>query len=149
LLLLRLHPLAPFLLLAAALPAMARQWDYVARVGKHLYDQTPDARRLAYYRSLLLTPQPAQDVRLYALGPFFRRRYEDLSVTTLRAFDRMRLHLTHEIALASALSAGALGGAYLYTVALVVQGRLSVGDVALYGGAVTLLQAELREVALA
>jgi len=65
LVLLHLNPFVPALLLLASLPAMARQWEYVCRVGMHLYDQTPEARRLAYYRATLLSGEPAKDVRLY------------------------------------------------------------------------------------
>jgi hypothetical protein len=67
LVLLHLNPFVPALLLLASLPAMARQWEYVCRVGRHLYDQTPEARRLAYYRAMLLSAEPAKDVRLYEL----------------------------------------------------------------------------------
>ncbi len=149
LLLARLHPLAPFLLLLASLPALAREWDYIVRVGKHLYDQTPDARRLAYYRDVLLGAEPAQDVRLYGLAPFFGRRYEDLYASTTRAVEGVRGRLMRRVALAQALSAAAMGLTYVYTVWLVTRGRLGVGDVVLYGGAITVLQVELREVAIA
>ena len=37
LVLLHLNPFVPALLLLASLPAMARQREYVCRVGRHLY----------------------------------------------------------------------------------------------------------------
>jgi hypothetical protein len=147
LVLLHLNPFVPALLLLASLPAMARQWEYVCRVGMHLYDQTPEARRLAYYREMLLSAEPAKDVRLYGLGAFFRQRYEGLFAATMHALDELRRGLIRAVALAGALSAAAMGLVYVYTVWLAVQGHLSVGDVVLYGGAVTLLQAELGALA--
>ena len=41
-----LHPLAPLVIVAAALPSMAVAYEFNNRVGTHLYSQTPEARRL-------------------------------------------------------------------------------------------------------
>ena len=38
--------------------------------------QTPETRRLRYARDMLLLPEPAKDVRLYDLGPYFRTQYD-------------------------------------------------------------------------
>src|SRR2546423_12732212 len=65
----------------------------------------------------------------------------------MHALDELRRGLIRGVALAGTLSAAAMGLVYVYTVWLAVQGHLSVGDVVLYGGAVTLLQAELGALA--
>src|SRR2546423_7426139 len=67
----------------------------------------------------------------------------------MHALDELRRGLIRGVALAGTLSAAAMGLVYVYTVWLAVQGHLSVGDVVLYGGAVTLLQAELGALARA
>jgi ABC-type multidrug transport system fused ATPase/permease subunit len=67
----------------------------------------------------------------------------------MHALDELRRGLIRPVALAGALSAAAMGLVYVYTVWLAVRGHLSVGDVVLYGGAVTLLQAELGALARA
>lgn len=72
-----LHPLAPVVIVAAALPYARDTYEFVNRTGSHLYVQTPEARRLEYFRDVLLDPDPAKDVRLFGLGAFFRRRYDD------------------------------------------------------------------------
>jgi ATP-binding cassette, subfamily B, bacterial len=112
LVLLHLNPFVPVLLLLASLPAMARQWEYLCHVGTHLYDQTPEARRLAYYREMLLSAEPAKDVRLYGLGAFFRQRYEGLFAATMHALDELRRGLIRGVALAGAWSAAAMGLVY-------------------------------------
>ncbi len=93
LLLVGLHPLAPLVLLLANLPQMTRQWEYQRQTSIHLYRRTPAARRLAYYRDLFLTPEPAKDVRLYGLGPFFRRRYDATYTPILAELDDIRRRL--------------------------------------------------------
>ncbi len=50
------------------------------------------------------------------------------------------------MSLAGVLTASACGAVYLYVIWLVVHGQLSVGALALYGGAATLLQAQLLRV---
>src|SRR5256714_14234928 len=67
----------------------------------------------------------------------------------MHALDELRRGLIRGVALAGTLSAAAMGLIYVYTVWLAGQGHLSVGDVVLYGGAVTLLQAELGALARA
>jgi ATP-binding cassette subfamily B protein len=143
LILLALHPLAPILIILATIPQMARQFEYRHLTSTHLYIQTPEARRLDYSRTTLLTPEPAKDVRLYGLGPFFRRRY-DLSFERATAtLSRLRRRLMAPMALATALSATAVGAAYVYVVWLIAHGQRSLGDLALYGGAATLLHMTL------
>ncbi len=146
LLLAKLHPLLPALLVLVTLPQMARRWEYGHRMRSHLYGQTTDARKLTYQTDTLLTPEPAKDVRLYMLGPFFQQRYAAIFRRTMAGLDQLRRRLMTEVALTSALAAAAAGAVYFYVVWLVTQGRSSVGDVALYGGAATMLQANLLTV---
>src|SRR5712692_3068121 len=73
-----LHPLIPLLLILATLPRMAREFEYGWSIGGHLYDGTAQTRRLQDSLEMALLPQPAKDVRLYGLFPFFRQRYETI-----------------------------------------------------------------------
>lgn len=143
LVLLALHPLIPLLLVLATLPQTARQWVYGHRTSSHLYVQTPNARRLQYSRDVLLTPEPAKDVRLYGLAPFFQAKYDFIFTRTTGELHRVRLQLALLMALASTLAATATGSVYLYLVWQIAQGQYSVGDLVLYGGAATMLQLRL------
>ena len=137
------HPLAPLLLLGATLPQIMRQYEYANRVWSRLYRQTPDARRLEYSREVLLMPDPAKDIRLYGLGPFFQTRYADIFQRTIVVVDRLRRQLLRRVVPATALAPLAAGAIYIYVVWLIIQGERTVGDLALYGGAATMLQAQL------
>jgi ATP-binding cassette subfamily B protein len=138
-----LHPMVPLTLLAATLPHVFLQWDFRDRVGSSLYVQTPEARRLRYCREVVLGAEPAKDVRLYGLGPYFQRRYDAIFERTTGVLDRLRVRLSAQVALASALAAAAAGAVYLLCAWLVGRGERSLGDLALYGGAATLLQGRL------
>ncbi len=138
-----LHPLIPLLLILATLPQMARSFAYEWFISGHLYTSTPQTRRLQESREMLLSPEPAKDVRLYALFPFFRQRYETILAQAIRPMAQERWRMVRPMSLAGTLAASACGAVYLYVIWLVARGRLSVGALALYGGAVTLLQAQL------
>jgi len=138
-----LNPLVPVLLILATLPQMARAFAYDWFIGGHLYDSTPQTRRLQESREMLLSPEPAKDVRLYALFPFFRQRYETNFARSIKPLAQERQRMIRPMLLAGTLTASACGGVYLYVIWLVAHGQLSVGALALYGGAATLLQAEL------
>jgi ATP-binding cassette subfamily B protein len=139
----RLHPLAPLLMLLASLPLMAMHWEYQKSTSSHLYYKTPDARRLEYSRDSLLAVEPAKDVRLYGLGPFFAEQYERMFERTSGDLDSLRRRLAIWVGFASLLASGAAGGVYAYTVWRITRGTLTPGDLVLYGGAATLLRGSL------
>ncbi|WP_169302633.1 ABC transporter ATP-binding protein [Thermobaculum terrenum] len=148
LVLMGLHPLVPLLLMLAEVPFMRRYWDYLFRVVSHLYFVLPESRRLWYYRELTLSPEPAKDVRLYGLGGFLLRLYQDIFQRSVGQIDRERRRLALRVSLAGMISMGVIGLFYVYLVWQVAGGRLSLGDVVLYGGAATALYAELQSIAL-
>ena len=143
LVLLALSPLVPVLIVLASLPSIARAHVYQQRTGGHLYAQTPESRRLQYSRDMLLTPEPAKDVRLYGLASFFRRRYGEIFDRTMGSLDRLRRRLAISATWASVLFGLASGAVYLYVIWLIVNGEASIGDLALYGGAAVLIQVTL------
>jgi ATP-binding cassette subfamily B protein len=122
-----LHPLAPLLVVAAAIPNLRHQYEFVNRTGSHMYTQTPEARRLEYFRDVSLDPDPAKDVRLFGLGPFFRRRYDESFDRTTVELQRLRRRLTPRVVLATALSATAVGAVYVFLVRQVARGDATVG----------------------
>lgn len=138
-----LHPLVPFLLILATLPQMKRQWEYSERTISHLYIQTPETRRLEYSREVLLTPDAAKDVHLYGLGPFFRCRYDSIFANTTESLNQMRRPLAVKVALAAVLATVASSAVYVYVAWMILQGERTVGELALYGGAATVLQVNL------
>src|SRR5262249_40072108 len=127
----------------ATIPQMARRWDFVKKTRGYIYAQTPKARQLQYSREAVLSPELAKDVRLYGLGPFFHRRYDAIFDETVGDLNQIRRRLLGVMTLASALATAAAGAIYLAVVWLIMQGQATLGDLALYGGAATMLQAQL------
>src|SRR5919202_2037563 len=139
LLLARLHPLLPAALVAAMLPQAARERAYHLSVGRILHNQTADAHRLDYSRNVLLTPDAGKDVRLFGLSPFFRRRYAAIFSRIVGEIEALRRPLAGWETAAGGLSGAAAGAVYFLVVWRIAHGALTLGDLALYGGAATLL----------
>ena len=138
-----LHPLAPLLLALCTLPALAQRWDYGDRMGSHLYMQSPQARQLQYYRDMMLTPEPAKDVRFYHLNEFFTRRYAAIFDRVMTELDRLRRALVPRVTLAGLLAASAVGGVWLWLAWRIYLGEETLGAFVLYGGAAALLHQQL------
>ncbi|GAA2759612.1 ATP-binding cassette domain-containing protein [Actinopolymorpha rutila] len=132
--LIRLSPLVPFLLAAACLPLLARQFDFQTTMGSKLYLLTPQARTLTYSRDVMVGTDGAADVRLFGLGAFFRRRYDDAFASSVAELNRLRWRLTLPMCASAGLAAAAVGGVFGYATWQVATGRGSVGDLVLYGG---------------
>ncbi|GCE21240.1 ABC transporter transmembrane domain-containing protein [Dictyobacter kobayashii] len=139
----QLQPLLPLLLLLASLPMGLMFRSYYMNVARHLYQLTPQTRRLEYYRNTLLTPEPARDVRLYGLGPFFQERYQQLYTASMEQFSHIQRHAAVRMTLAQLLATAAAGAIFLWLAWLALQGHLSIGGLVLYSGAVLLLQQTL------
>ncbi|HEX2035626.1 MAG TPA: ATP-binding cassette domain-containing protein, partial [Chloroflexota bacterium] len=146
--LLTLHPLVPGIIILATIPFLPRLWEAQALLGGHRARVTTTLLHQRYIRNQVVHPEPGKDVRLYGLGPFFRRRYDGMYATMAAEMDRVRRRVVLRQTPAMALSLVAVGAVYLYVVWLVATGQRTLGDLALYGGAATMLQFTLLGLSL-
>jgi ATP-binding cassette subfamily B protein len=128
------------------LPQAARERAYHLSMGRILHNQTADAHRLDYSRNVLLTPDAGKDVRLFGLSPFFRSRYAAIFGRIVGEIEALRRPLAGWETAAGGLSGAAAGAVYFLVVWRIAHGALTLGDLALYGGAATLLRANLTGV---
>ncbi|HEU4324279.1 MAG TPA: ABC transporter ATP-binding protein [Roseiflexaceae bacterium] len=130
------HPLFPALLLLGMLPVVAIRW----REDRLRYEltraHTASERQLSYLERLILERPAAAEIRLFGLDSFFQDKWSAL-------FGRLRgERLGRARAELRALALPVLGEQLVYSavivgvVALVVLGRLSVGALVAYLGAV-------------
>src|SRR3989442_6385182 len=90
---------------------------------------------------MLLSPEPAKDVRLYALFPFFRQRYETNFAQSIKPLAQERQRMIRPMLLAGTLTASACGGDLLYVTPVLGHGLLPVGSIRRYCGACAPLHA--------
>lgn len=106
-----------------------------------IYDRrTPDGRRAAYYSAVLTSDTHAKEVRIWGLA----RPMIDAAMKLHRRFRAENIRLSRGQTVATvggeALSTTGYYLCYLVVVLGVVSGRLTIGDLALYGGAFSRMQ---------
>ncbi|MCF6468694.1 ABC transporter ATP-binding protein [Nonomuraea sp. MG754425] len=141
-------PPMALLLLASALTAVLARLATVRREAATEEAWVATDRRRLFYRALLTDVRAAKEIRLFGLGTLLHTRM----IGSLAAVSRARLAVARRGTLAQsglALLGAAVTGAGTVAVATnVVAGGASVGDLVLFLGAVTGVQAGLTGVVL-
>ncbi len=143
-LLVRLHPLIPLALVLATVPYLISERRMARNRNTALVEQSHAAREMEYYTQVTTDPQSAKEVRVFGLGDFFLHRFEVRRVQALRQLDGLRLMHLRNTGFFGAVYALALGGGFWYVAAQAGAGHLTVGDIALYLGAITQTETMLR-----
>ena len=127
--------LAVFLFLAV-LPALLVRVRHADRYYEWQKRSSQLDRQVGYLGYLLLQPPTAKEMRLFGLGEVLATRYRDL-MKRLRgeSFDLSKTR-GGEDAVAQAVAAAVVFGAFAYIAWRTYQGDLSIGDLVMYFGAV-------------
>ena len=121
-----LEPLLLFFVLLAAVPGLLAAIHNSRESYAFEYAMTPESRERAYVVDLLTERDAAKEVRLFDLGSYLRRRYDDLTeqrLRQLRIFLRGRLKVTVLASFAGAAGTALALGAL---VVLLADGRIDV-----------------------
>jgi ATP-binding cassette subfamily B protein len=122
----------PLVLLVSTLPALYVVLHFTLRQHQWRLRTTPDERRIWYYDWVLTAGETAAEVRLFRLGGHFQKLYQALR----QRLRRERLEMAKQQAVAelgaSALALMATGGAMAWMIGQALQGRATLGDLALF-----------------
>ncbi|MDE2994426.1 MAG: ABC transporter ATP-binding protein, partial [Chloroflexota bacterium] len=143
LLLLQLHPLLPVVLLAAMVPHLWAEDRLNRERWSAMQERSRAAREGDYCARITLEPAAAKEVRVFGLGDFFLRRFDTRYAAALTEFRRIRWAALRLLVVFGGLHALALAGGFWYVAAQAGAGRLTVGDIALYLGAVVQVERTL------
>ncbi|MBL7495437.1 ABC transporter ATP-binding protein [Frankia sp. CNm7] len=145
-LLISLNPWLGLIVLAAPIPAFIVDTRY----GQWTYARSrwtsPVSRRIWYLQRLLTTDSDAKEIKIFNLGPYLVERYRLLSAN----YDKKLRELAIRRQLAelgwSMLDVLARSGSYLYVALQAAAGRLSLGDLTLYGAAASSVQSSVSAI---
>ena len=137
----RLHPLLPLLLTAVAVPHLIAEEHYSRTTYQAMIRQARPAREMDYCGRLAMQSTSAKEVRVFGLGGFLVRRFQQQFDAALDEMGGIRYAQLRVTAALGALYALTLAGGFWYVAAQAGAGRLTLGDVVLYLGAV--IQVEL------
>jgi ATP-binding cassette, subfamily B, bacterial len=109
--------------------------------------QSQDARRLFYVSTLTGSLDAAKETRVFGLGDYLLRAYEALASKVQHNSMRLARYQGIGGAAAGVLAMVGYFGAYVYLIGEVLAGRLTIGDLTVYGGAFVQSQFQLQYIA--
>ena len=140
LLLALLHPLLPVVLAAVSVPHFVAEYRMHRLQYQAMARQSRPAREMDYCAAVTTEPAAAKEVRVFGLGGFFLQRFRDRRNAALAEMTRVRLAQLKLSTVFSGAYALVLAGGFWYVAAQAGAGQLTLGDLALYLGAVTQAQ---------
>ncbi len=135
-----LHPLLPVVLAAVSVPHFVAEYRMHRLQYQALDRQSRPAREMDYCAAVTTEPAAAKEVRVFGLGDFFLQRFRERRDTALAEMTRVRLAQLKMSTVFSGAYAVVLAGGFWYVAAQAGAGHLTLGDLALYLGAVTQAQ---------
>jgi len=138
-----LEPLLLLFVCLAAVPGLVAAIHNSRKSYAFEYAMTPESRDRAYLMDLVTERSSAKEVRVFGLGRFLRRRYDELTeerLRNLRVFLRQRLGVT---LLATFAGAAGIGVAFAALVFLLDRGRIDVATALTAGLAMQQLSSRL------
>ncbi|MBE9205611.1 ABC transporter ATP-binding protein [Nostoc sp. LEGE 06077] len=142
-----LIPLAfwiPLVIAIATIPQIVVSSHYGKAIWLTLFEQSPQARRMQYYTSVMLTDTYAKEIRLFQLGSFFITRY----LQAFQSLHQTMRHLRGKQAFWSStlaiLSTLGNGFAFYWVVQKAFRGDFSPGSVLLFVQSLTYFQNNLE-----
>ncbi|TMA04489.1 MAG: ABC transporter ATP-binding protein, partial [Deltaproteobacteria bacterium] len=140
------EPLIPWILAPFALPYLFFHWRLSRRQYQEEYRRTPQRRWTGYFVSLLTSRRSVMEIRLLELSPFLLDKFRSL-ITQFR--DRDRTMYFRSLGGSSLFALVTTVVFYLIFVRVIfnaLKGVLTVGDIALFGGATSRLRFSLERV---
>ncbi|MDT3440514.1 ABC transporter ATP-binding protein [Pseudofrankia sp. BMG5.37] len=139
-LLISLNPLLGVIVLVAPIPAFVVDTRY----GRWTYMRSrwtsPVNRRISYLQRVLTTDTDAKEIRIFNLGPYLVERFRLLSVNYNQRLRELAIRRQLAELGWSLLAELARSGSYLYVALQAAAGRLTLGDLTLYGTAASSVQ---------
>jgi ATP-binding cassette subfamily B protein len=128
-------PWLMLLLVAAVVPAFLGETHFSALAYSALYRWTPERRRLDYLRMLGASAQSAKEVKIFGLGDYLARRYDEVSRDIYKENKQIAVHRATLGSLFNLLSTGGYYGAYAVVLVRTLAGSISLGTFTFLTGA--------------
>lgn len=139
-----IEPLVFVVLGPLGLPYLLQQWRLARRRFSTEYDRAPKRRWSSYFVSKLTSYTSVPEIKLFNLGPHLIERFR----TLMTEFRNQDLQLYRKALLGggvfAVLATLAFYALFFRVVFLALHGKLTVGDVAVFGSASTRLRATLE-----
>lgn len=135
-----ISPFIPFAMVLVALPHLCAEYRHHKHAYDTTWDQMPESRQLGYFHGLLFNIKSVREIKLFNVGAHFINRYRELFDTVFKRVLSVKTSHTKSTVLFTLLHGVGLTLLYIYVVLISLQGKITVGDVAMYFSIVAGLQ---------
>lgn len=142
-----LSPTLSIILVLSTAPFAFLQNRYNEMEWQYAKEYADVRRRLDYTRSLMISRRAAKEIRLFGLGSYFQNNYQRTFTRLYEQFRTIQSKSARGTALSGLFSGMVAGAGYFWVISQSGSGTVTLGDIALYLGAVFQLSASLREIA--
>jgi ATP-binding cassette, subfamily B, bacterial len=134
----------PLLLLFTSLPKVYFSFKILWDIWETMSRKSPQARKMKYYASILLTDTYAKEVRLFGLGSLFKQLYQQAFAEKYRAISKKRGKQAWNLSIWEVV--GAMGNAIAFYRVIVqaINRTITAGNVLLFIQALNYIQNSLQ-----
>jgi ATP-binding cassette, subfamily B, bacterial len=144
----RLQPLLPYALVLSSVPHILAERRISSLKYFAFNARSRSAREMDYSLRVMTDPATAKELRIFGQHAFFLARFRDRFAQMLVEGDRARRAELRLSLLSTGTQALTLAGGFWYVAIQASSGRLTLGDIALYLGAVSQVETLLFRVVI-
>ncbi len=138
-----LSPWLVLLIVAVSMPKIVLQLKQMYQLWAIVSGDVPEVRRMRYFTKVLTNNDDGKEIRLFGLGDFFRTNFLEMFKKYQQTRSAVRTsHLLWNVLLAGISSIGT-AGSYIYAVLAATNGQISIGNLAMYLGAIGQIEGNL------
>jgi ATP-binding cassette subfamily B protein len=108
-------------------------------------ETSSESRRALYFRDLIVSPEPAKEIRVFGMADWALNRYVNHWSTAMSGIWRERRKLNSQMILAGVIFAAAYGVVFFEMARRTVSGEISVGEMAVYAQAAFVMTRLVQE----
>ena len=138
-----MQPVLSILVLLSSIPNLVMQFKHSKESMDMSIWETPEARRMSYYRYILTDKHVASEIRMFGLANLFIERFLNTATKfTNKMTDYRQKHMKRRLWLAG-VSCITDVGAYAVLALRTVTGSISIGDFYFYSSALSQIQGQI------
>lgn len=134
------HPFIPIVVCLTAIPHAFISFRLQNDAFEVLVWKSPEARKMQYYSSVLLTDSYAKEVRIHGLGDLFTALYRGAFDRVHQATSGVRWRQVHWSVVLAILSVAGSGLSFWWVISQAMEGRVTAGGLMLFTQAVLMAQ---------
>ena len=132
-----LNPLAPVVIIAAAIPGAIVSYSYRHKNFWYIRRHSKERREMTYYSSVMVNKDMAKEIKLLGLGDTFIAKYKAVFAKYFAGLKKLVVKEGVTQLIISVLSTLAHCALFLYVAYTVIYKNGQIGDYSLYTGALT------------